>query len=195
MSEYLGSTKNLAGCVGGLVGVGLHFSGLVTGVLWVPVVVVLYAAGALVGPPERVRLTVDPTAEAAALRSDLDALLAKVTAAQSRLPEGTLAQLDRIADYLRPALDRPAELAGDPETGHSLIRLIRTDIPLAVEGYLNLPWWMSVGKKGPAEELGTQLGLLEADAKAVSTAFFADDVRRQADHTRYLEDRAGDEEG
>ncbi|PPK70632.1 hypothetical protein V5P93_000487 [Actinokineospora auranticolor] len=193
--RYFGSTKNLAGSALGLVGVVLHLAGAVGG-LWPVVVVGLYLVGALGAPPEKVHLGVDPDAEASRLRADLNELVGKVKAASTRMPEGSVDRLERIAEVLRSMLDRPRALADDPESTHGATRLIRVDVPLAVETYLNLPWWFAVAKKvnsstpSAAEELLTQLELLEKDAEAVSGRFFADDLRKQSDHTRYLRDRS-----
>ncbi|WP_018682464.1 hypothetical protein [Actinokineospora enzanensis] len=192
---YLGSTKNLVGCVGGLLGIGLHALGIGGG-LWPVVVVGLYLVGALAAPPEKVHLTVDPADAASRLRADMTALLDKVRTAASRMPEGALPRLERIVEVLDSLLTRPDELAADPEALHGTTRLVRVDVPLAVETYLNLPWWLSVAKKvnsgtpTAAEELLTQLELLTKDAETVSGRFFADDLRKQSDHTRYLRDRA-----
>ncbi|GLW93083.1 hypothetical protein [Actinokineospora globicatena] len=193
--RYLGSTKNLVGCVAGLGGVGLHLTGF-AGAYWLPVIGGLYLVGALAAPPERVRLAVDPAIAASRLRSDLAALLAKVRAEAKRMPDGALDRLDHIGEVLDAVLQRPEELAADPETSHGVTRLVRVDVPLAVETYLNLPWWIGVAKRSGARsaagELAAQLELLEVDAEKVASRFFADDLRRQSDHTRYLEDRAED---
>ncbi|RLK59795.1 hypothetical protein [Actinokineospora cianjurensis] len=193
--RYLGSTKNLVGCVAGLGGVGLHLVGL-AGPYWLPVIGALYLVGALAAPPERVQLSVDPAIEASRLRADLAALLAKVRAETKRMPEGALDRLEHIGEVLGAVLARPDDLAADPETSHSVTRLVRVDVPLAVETYLNLPWWIGVAKRSNARsaagELLAQLDLLDLDAEKVATHFFADDLRRQSDHTRYLEDRAED---
>ncbi|HVK20376.1 MAG TPA: hypothetical protein VM677_03350 [Actinokineospora sp.] len=186
ISRYLGSTKNLVGSALGLVGVLLHVFGVVGGV-WPVVVIGLYLVGALAAPPEKIQIFGD---DRASLREDLDRLLAKVRAA--RIPADALPHVDTLGDVLRSVLDR-SDL--DPDTVHGVTRLVRTDIPLAVEAYVNLPWWFAVAKRvnnGPsaAEELTAQLGLLEADAKTVATRFFDADMRKQADHTRYLRERA-----
>ncbi|MGQ0837103.1 hypothetical protein [Actinokineospora sp.] len=196
LGRYLGSTKNLVGCVAGLVGVLLHVFG-VAGDYWLLVVAGLYLVGALAAPPEKVRLVADPGAEASRLRADLDGLLTKVRAESARMPDGALARLDRIADVLGGPLSRPADLAADPNAVHGVTRLVRVDVPLAVQTYLNLPWWLAVAKRvnstnTAADELSAQLELLETDAETVAAQFFADDLRRQDDHGRYLRDRSRD---
>ncbi|MFF2544225.1 hypothetical protein ACFVUY_16860 [Kitasatospora sp. NPDC058063] len=52
--RYLESARNLVGCAGGAVGLGLHFAGL-GGVWWPGVVVGLYGVGALLTPAPRPR--------------------------------------------------------------------------------------------------------------------------------------------
>lgn len=194
MSRYLGSTKNLAGCVGGLIGLVLYLTGVVGGV-WPVVVAGLYAVFALLAPPERVRLVpVDAVAEAGRLRTDLASLVDKVTAQAQRMPESSVDGVRRIAEVLDDLLARPDRLSAEPDVQHSVVRLARTDLPLSVQTYLNLPWWFAAkrratGEPSAADELVAQLDLLEIDAHRVAERFYAGDVTQQADHTRYLRDR------
>ncbi|MFJ9784835.1 hypothetical protein ACIRSS_35055 [Amycolatopsis sp. NPDC101161] len=185
MLRYLGSNKNLLGCVGGLVGVVLYVTGVV-GWFWPFVVVALYLAGALLAPSEKVRLVPDTSAE---LRSSLETLLSRVSSQASRMPASTVDTVGRIAAILRDLLSDPARLAADPDLQHAVVRLGRTDLPLSLETYLNLPWWFASRRAGAGEELVAQLGLLEAEAHRVAERFYASEVDRQADHTRYLRDR------
>lgn len=192
--RYLGSTRNLIGCLGGLLGVLLHLAGVV-GSYWLLVVAALYAAGALIAPPERVRLVpTDPTTEATRLRADLGTLLAQVDSQAGRMPDPAVERVRRIGTVLTDMLGRPAELAADPDTLHGIIRLARTDLPLSVQTYLNLPHWFTLTRKvsghaTPAEELLTQLTLLESEADTLAAAFYSTDLKHQSDHTRYLRDR------
>jgi hypothetical protein len=185
MLRYLGSTKNLLGCVGGLAGVVLYLTGVV-GWFWPFVVVALYLAGALLAPSEKVRLVPDTSAE---LRSSLETLLSRVSSQASQMPASTVDTVGRIAAILRDLLSDPARLAADPDLQHAVVRLVRTDLPLSLETYLNLPWWFASRRAGAGEELVAQLGLLEAEAHRVAERFYATEVDRQADHTRYLRDR------
>lgn len=185
MLRYLGSGKNLAGCVGGLAGVLLYVFGVV-GWFWPVVVVALYLVGALLAPGEKVRLVPDDSAE---LRSSLETLVRRVSSQASRMPASTVDTVGRIAEVLRDLLAQPARLAVDADLRHAVGRLARTDLPLSLETYLNLPWWFASRRAGAGEELVAQLGLLEAEAHRVAERFYAADVDRQADHTRYLRDR------
>jgi hypothetical protein len=183
--RYLASWKNLAGCTGGLIGLLLHFAGL-AGSYWVLVVIGLYGVGALAAPPERIILVTDPEEEAGQLRADLDALVGRVRG--FNVPSEVAPKLAEIAEVLRGMLDRPRELRADPDALHAVTRLVGTDLPLSVQTYLNLPWWYAAAR-GSGAELVRQLDLLKADAVRVAERFHAADAQRQADHTRYLEDR------
>ncbi|NBH01708.1 hypothetical protein [Amycolatopsis sp. SID8362] len=185
MLRYLGSTKNLAGCVGGLTGVVLYLTGVV-GWVWPFVVVALYLAGALLAPGEKVRLVPDTSAS---LRASLETLVASVTAQSSRLPSSSVDTVRRIAEVLSDLLSRPDRLAADPDLRHAVVRLAGTDLPLSVQTYLNLPWWFAARRASAGEELVAQLGLLETEAHRVAERFYATEIDRQADHTRYLRDR------
>ncbi|WP_037311256.1 hypothetical protein [Amycolatopsis orientalis] len=194
MIRYLGSTKNLAGCVGGLIGLVLYLTGVVGG-LWPVVVAGLYAVFALLAPPERIRLVpVDAVTEAGRLRADLASVVGKVTAQAQRMPESSVDGVRRIAEVLDDLLARPERLAADPDVRHAIVRLARTDLPLSVQTYLNLPWWFAAkrrasGERSASEELLAQLDLLETEAHRVAERFYAGDVMLQADHTRYLRER------
>ncbi|MGM1060714.1 hypothetical protein [Saccharothrix sp. Mg75] len=196
MTRYLGSTKNLVGCLAGLVGVLLHVTGVV-GSWWLAVVAALYAVGALLAPPEKVALVrADPTAEAGLLRSEVDGLVRAVDERASRVPAPAARAVRRIAAVLGDLLDRPAALAADPDLRHAVLRLARTDLPLSVQTYLNLPRWYAVrrgaGGTDPDAELLAQLELLEAEAHRLADRVYGADVDRQTDHTRYLRDRGED---
>ncbi len=108
LASYAGSAKNLAGCVGGLIGLGLHFGG-VAGPYWPLVVSGLYGAGALVAPPEKVSLVIDDTAaETGLLRADLDGLVAGVR--EHRPPD------EAVAHSAPSSASSPSPCPGPPAT-------------------------------------------------------------------------------
>src|SRR4051794_27848955 len=93
---YLGSTKNIVGSALAIGGLVLHFVGL-AGSLWPVVVGGLYGVGALLTPPDRVRLTISHAeVETKRLRADLDALVSKVSSG-ARFPEDVGARVEGLA--------------------------------------------------------------------------------------------------
>ncbi|MGC7097385.1 hypothetical protein ACPZ19_22140 [Amycolatopsis lurida] len=197
MIRYLGSTKNLAGCVGGLLGLVLYLTGVV-GSFWPLVVAGLYAAGALLAPPEKVHLVPDAAAEAGQLRAGLETLVGKVSEQAGRMPEGSVETVRRIAEILDGLFARPADLRANPDVLHAVTTLARVDLPQSVETYLNLPWWVSAKRlagtaNSAGDELRTQLGLLLGRAEKIAERFYAAELHQQADHTRYLRDRERDD--
>jgi hypothetical protein len=190
-AAYLTSAKNLAGCAGGLLGLGLYFLG-VAGPYWPVVVAGLYGAGALLAPPEKVSLVIDDTvAETGRLRSDLDGLTDRVP--ERRLPPEAAERLDEIVAILRDLLDRADLLTASPDSLYEISRAIRSDLPTSLEAYLNLPRRHSA--RGAASgELVTQLGLIASSVSKTARDVYARETQRMRDHTRYLRDRenAGD---
>ncbi|WP_326568952.1 hypothetical protein VSH64_45610 [Amycolatopsis rhabdoformis] len=191
MRRWIGSTKNIAGCLGGLIGLVLYVVGVI-GPLWLMFVVmaVLYTAGALVAPPEKVRLVVDPTVEAAQVRASLEALVQTVVSHAGRLPAPAIEGVRHVAEVLEDLLKDPLRLASTPDLQYRVLLLARTDLPLSVETYLNLPRWFASRRDADGtsaeDELTKQLDLLRRKAEKLAEEYYAADVNRQEDHTRYL---------
>ncbi|MFD1048373.1 hypothetical protein ACFQ1S_23970 [Kibdelosporangium lantanae] len=69
---------------------------------------------------------------------------------------------------------------------YGVIRLGRQDLPKSIEAYLNIPRWLP--GRG-AEQLLTQLELLERESHRIAESFYAKDIRDQDDHTAYLREQ------
>jgi hypothetical protein len=194
VTRYLTSTKNLAGAVGGIIGLIITFLG-VAGPYWPVVIIGLYAAGVFAAPPEKISLVLeDAEAETGRLRRDLGRLTAEVRQHSSRIPHPALAAFGRIAELLGDVLDRPDALTVAPDQMHAIARAVRTDLPESLQSYLNLPWWYAAGRRingqpTAAEELTTQLELLEKDLTGTADQVYQLDAQRLRDQTRYLRDR------
>lgn len=192
---YLESRKNIAGSACGLVGLVLTFTG-VAGPYWPVVVAGLYGAGALIAPPERPALPdfPDPSAQLDELRGDFEKLRGYLTDVE--LSVTAAARLRELTELLSALLDRGwvAELlARDPEGVHMLSRIVRRDLPEAVDSFVRTRWWtrMTPGTESPELHLERQLGLLKKDAERLAAGLREVEARRQESHTRYLEDRGG----
>jgi hypothetical protein len=191
---YLGSTRNIVGAVLALGGVGLHFLG-VAGSLWPVVVAGLYGMGALLTPPDRVRLTISHAeVETRRLRDDLDTLVSKVSAA--RFPEDVVAKVRELAGILRDVLARAETLTSSPDQLHVVSQAIRDYLPTSLESYANLPRSYALTRRGERErsaheELMAQLGLLETALSKVADAVYQGDEQALRDQGRFLRDRFG----
>lgn len=187
--RYLGSTRNIAGSVLALLGVGAHFLGL-AGVYWPVVVAALYGVGALLAPPDRVRLTISyAEVETAGLRADLDTLLRRV---ERRFPADVHAAVDALAEVIGEVIGRATE----PDHLHLVSQTIRSYLPASLEAYANLPRGYALTRRADRErsaheELLAQLALLDAQMRKVADAVHRGDEQALRDQGRFLHDRFG----
>ncbi|MGP4097679.1 hypothetical protein [Nonomuraea sp. KM90] len=194
--RYLGSTRNIAGSSLALLGLLGHFLGL-TGAFWPVVVLALYGAGALLAPPERVRLTISHAeVETRALRADLDGLLRRI---DRRFPEDVHAAVHGLAEVIGGVLARAEQLTASPDQLHVVSQTIRRYLPASLEAYANLPRRYALtrgtGRERSAhEELLAQLALLDAQMGKVAEAIHRGDEQALRDQGRFLRDRFGGSE-
>ncbi|MFE5592978.1 hypothetical protein [Streptomyces sp. NPDC056549] len=185
---YVESRKNLTGSVCGLAGVGIALTGAAGG-LWPLVVAGLYAAGALIAPPERPDTPRFPSAD-----EQLDALRADFTTLRDYLAEVDLptAVGDRLSELatLVEALLEPGWVS-DPDHLHVLARAVRQDVPEAVDTFVRTRWWsrFTPGAEAPESHLERQLAALHEEMTAIAAALRDAEAIRQETHTRYVEDR------
>lgn len=191
--RYLGSTRNIVGSVLALLGLAAHFLGL-AGALWPVVVAALYGVGALLAPPDRVRLTISHAeVETAGLRADLDALLGRIG---RRFPADVHAAVDALAEVIRGVLERAEQLAASPDQLHVVSQTIRSYLPASLEAYANLPRGYALTRRADRErsaheELLAQLALLDAQLRKVADAIHRGDEQALRDQGRFLRDRFG----
>ncbi|MEU5218823.1 hypothetical protein AB0G79_21860 [Streptomyces sp. NPDC020807] len=186
--RFAESRKNLTGCVCGLVGVGVTLTGA-AGSLWPLVVGGLYAAGALIAPPERPDTPRFPTAgeQLDALRTDFGTLRAYL--AEAELPAASRERVTAL-EALVEALLEPGWVS-DPDHLHTLARAVRQDLPEAVDTFVRTRWWtrFSPGSEPPEEHLDRQLSALHEEATAIAASLRDAEAVRQETHTRYVEER------
>ncbi|MCX5392875.1 hypothetical protein [Streptomyces sp. NBC_00094] len=186
--RYAESRKNLTGSAAGLAGLALTLTGA-AGALWPLVVVGLYAAGALIAPPERPDTPHFPDAgeQLEALRTDFTALRAYL--AEVELPPAPRERLTAL-DALVEALLEPGWVS-DPDHLHVLARAVRQDIPESVDTFVRTRWWsrFTAGAEAPESHLERQLAALHEEATRIATALQEAEEIRQHTHTEYVEGR------
>ncbi|GAA4949955.1 hypothetical protein HD597_002476 [Nonomuraea thailandensis] len=191
--RYLGSTRNIVGSCLALLGLVAHFLGL-AGAYWPVVVVALYGAGALLAPPDRVRLTISHAeVETRALRADLDGLLGRV---DRRFPEDVRAAVHALAEVIGGVLARAEQLTASPDQLHVVSQTVRRYLPASLEAYANLPRRYALARRAGRErsaheELLEQLALLDAQMGKVAEAMHRGDEQALRDQGRFLRDRFG----
>nr|WP_203614888.1 hypothetical protein [Streptomyces sp. SID13726] len=178
-----------------MVGLVLTFTG-VAGPYWPVVVAGLYGAGALIAPPERPAPPAfpDPSAQLDEVRTDFEKLQTYLT--DIDLSVTAAARLRELTELLSALLDRGWStelLAQDPEGVHALSRIVRRDLPEAVDSFARTRWWtrMTPGTESPELHLEQQLSLMKKDAEHLAKGLRDTEARRQETHTRYLEERSG----
>jgi hypothetical protein len=194
LRRFLVSRKSLAGFALAGVGLALTFLGVLTGPLWLTIVVGLYFLGALLMPGKRV---VDPRLDAAAdartIREGLDELVRRV---QFKVAPDILAKLDSIRKAILVSLDdEPDRAVADPTV--YLIRQTALDyLPTALSAYLALPRVYAerrptMAGRTPHDVLLEQLDLMDTKMRAAADAKLAHDSERLLENGRFIADRFG----
>jgi hypothetical protein len=202
-AEYLYSGKNIAGCALALVGLGLHFSGLIDGLQWLPITAGLYLIGALIVPGEKqVGLNLDQAASLNDVRKALDNLLSSI---QGRVPADIYARVASIQSSILVTLGNGngggsgANAAANSMVSDPNVFLIRQTalsyLPEALNGYLALPSMYRdrslAGRKSAHDTLLDQLNLMDQKMHEVADAMVAHDTDRLEAHGRFLAEKFG----
>lgn len=195
---YLGSSRNIAGCVAGMAALAATVPTGVAGPLWPVVVGGVYGVAALLSPRERIHLGDGgysaAVARAEQLRDDLARLDRDVHRHDRRLPDDVLAAYDRISESVAGILSRAEQLATAPDDLYVVGRTITEYLPRSLEAYANLPRGYALTRRGQGrrtahEELLAQLELLTDRLAEIADAIHAGDAGRLAAQGRFLEDK------
>jgi len=190
-TQYLYSNKNIAGCVGALVGLVLFLAGVV-GALWPVVVVGLYAIGALILPPPKV-LDLRSGLEPADLQRAMDEQMTRIA---GKVPDDVLAQVRQIHASVRDVLARRDNLPPGSPDEYIVEQTVRDYLPTALESYLRLPRAyanrvvVSDGRTA-RQILLDQLATIDREMRNIVTAVARGDTDRLLAHERFLADRFG----
>ena len=193
LRRFLVSRKSLAGFALAGLGLALTFLGVLTGPLWLTIVVGLYFVGAILMPGKR---AVDPRLDAAAdaktIREGLDELVRRV---QFKVAPDILAKVDSIRKAILVTLDDDDRGVADPTV--YLIRQTALDyLPSALSAYLALPRIYAERRptmrgRTPHDVLLEQLALMESKMHEAADAKLAHDSERLLENGRFIADRFG----
>ena len=190
---YLYSRRNIVGSALALGGLGLFFTGLLSGPIWAPVVAALYAIGVLLTPTDRkIDLTLDATADAGEIRKGLDRLQNTIT---GRVADDIVAQVADIRGSIEQTLASNPTGLSQADQNVFLIRQTALEyLPRALNAYLALPRTYAERRavangRTPHDELLAQLQLLNSKMQEVADNIAKRDTDRLIANGRFLQER------
>jgi hypothetical protein len=192
---YLYSSRNIAGCLLGLLGLGAYFGGIINQ-WWLPICLGLYAAGALMLPGQTL-LEVDSylPGDGAHLAESVERLIEQT---RHQLPAEALKTLQTIPAVLQLLAPRLSG-TGDspmlaPDQVQTVIGAVTRDLPQTVAGYVRLP--PAFANLHPLERgktakdlLNEQLQLLKNQLDKIAEAAFRDDADALVSNGLYLKEK------
>ena len=192
LTHFLYSRRSIVGSALALAGLALHFVGLVTGPLWLPIVGGLYLIGILLVPGEQgLSLTLDAEASSDEIRRGLDRLMLQI---RGKVADDTAERVSHIRDSILVTLDAEGgRVASDP-TVRTIRQTALDYLPAALNAYLALPRADAerrpvVGGRTPHDVLLEQLDLLDTKMREAADAILAHDSERLLANGRFLADR------
>ncbi len=190
--SYLGSRKNVAGCVLAFGGLTLYFLGVV-GAIWPLVVVALYLIGAL-GMPSPRRVSIGSASfDADVVRSALDRLVRR--GASQASPDVT-AKVREIQQEILGVLPATARFPLGSEDLYVIQRTATDYLPAALDAYLALPPEYATSRpvqdgRTAKQVLLEQLELINSKMEEVADAVHQRDTDRLLASGRFLDERFG----
>ena len=192
---YLYSSRNIAGCVLALLGLGAYFGGVINQ-WWLPICLGLYTAGALMLPGQTL-LEVDSYRhdDGAHLAESVEQLIEKT---RHQLPAEALKTLQAIPAVLQLLAPRLSGSEGSPmlapDQVQTVIGAVTRDLPQTVAGYVRLPPAFArlhplAHGKTAKDLLNEQLQLLKTQLDKIAEAAFRDDAEALVNNGQYLKEK------
>ena len=192
---YLYSSRNIAGCLLALLGLGAYFGGLINQ-WWFPICLGLYAAGVLMVPGrELMEVESYRRFDSQRLADSVEQLISQT---RHKLPAEALHILQSIPQVLQVLAPRLSGLGNSPmlppDQVQTVIGAVTRDLPQTVAGYLRLP--PAFANLHPLERgktakdlLNEQLQLLKNQLDKIAEAAFRDDADALVTNGQYLKEK------
>jgi hypothetical protein len=193
VTGYLGSTKNIAGCVLGAGGLALLFTGVVAMPIGAVVVGALYGIGALVAPSKKHKDVASAGFDADQI---VDALGNLQKEMRGKVPPDLEAKVSKITLSIQSILPKARRLSGGSEHLFILQRTATDYLPTTVHAYLDLPRAYAdshpIGEGKTAHQLvSEQLDVLASQMDEVVDAVNKGDVDSLLAQGRFLDEKFG----
>ncbi|HEY7282531.1 MAG TPA: hypothetical protein VID47_13165 [Actinomycetota bacterium] len=194
-SGYLGSTKNIAGCVLGAGGLALVFTGVVAMPVGALVVGALYGIGALVAPSRKRKDLMSGGFDADQV---VDALGELQKEMRGKVPPDLEAKVTRITLSVQSVLPKARRLSGGSQYLFVLQRTATDYLPTTVHAYMDLPRAYAdshvIEEGKTAHQLvSEQLDVLASQMDEVVDAVNKGDVDSLLAQGRFLDEKFGKE--
>jgi hypothetical protein len=187
---FLYGTPNIVGCLLGLLGLALYFTGVIRD-YWLVIVAGLYLIGVVVTPrPQHVELAIQNQLSTEEIERALNELVRKV---RKRLPPESLAKVKSIQASILSIQPLLAANSGD-QNSFVLRQTALEYLPKALEHYLSLPPAFAnlhpirAGKTA-RQLLDEQLDLLDREMQELLVVAAANDTQKLLAHGRFLEQK------
>jgi hypothetical protein len=192
---YLYSTRNIAGCLLAIGGLGLFFGDIVHAYWWA-IVAGLYGVGALGWPQSNLAETAIHTELSAEMLAQQ--LTKLVDAVAAGLPKEAMDTLRSIQSTLSELLPRMKELSDrgviSARDSFTVVETVRRYLPDTLAAYLRLPKYyarmqpLSDGRTA-SQTLLEQLKVLDTSLKDVAKSAFAGDAETLVSNGRFLQNK------
>jgi hypothetical protein len=192
---FLYSTRNIAGCILALGGLGLFFAGIIN-VFWWAIVAGLYGVGVLGWP----RSDLAQTAQDTELSTEMLAQQVRklVDSVAKGLPKEALDLLHNIQATLTELLPRLNELRDrsviSPKDCFTVVETVRRYLPDTLAAYLRLPKFYAqmqtlADGRTASQTLVDQLRVLDTSLKDVAKSAFAGDAEALLTNGHFLRNK------
>jgi hypothetical protein len=190
---FLTSRKNIAGCVGGVGGIGLLLFGITSGGVGLGIVAGLYVIGYLAARPEQgVGLSAIDSGDTADIKRGLEHLLASI---RFRVTDDVYQRVGSIAYSIVQTLPDNGRAVDPTDPNVNLIRQTALSyLPQALDAYLSIPRIYAerrpvAGGQTAHQILMDQLNLMDQKMKEAADDIAANDTERLLTNARFLQER------
>ncbi len=191
---YLTSPANLVGSTLGISGLALFFTGLVQGVIIVPIVAGLYTIGVLATPKsQKHEMVLRSQFKAVDIRNELEKLLNRV---KRRVPKEAFEKALSIRNTILTILPQIEDLNSSDYNVFIIQQTALDYLPSALEAYINLPrayanYQPIKDGKTARQLLLEQLDLLDREIKLVVQEMYQNNTAELIAHGQFLKDKFG----
>lgn len=195
VEAYLYSRRNIVGCLLALVGLVLHFVGLLAGLEWLPITAGLYLIGVLLVPAEQgIALELGAAQDSSEVRAGLDRLIKGL---KGKVADDLIARVVSIQGSILATLTTDGAAGDGADPNVYLIRQTALAyLPDAFDTYLRMPRLMAerrpiAGGQTPHDVLLGQLDLMDHRLADVADDMSRHDSDKLLANGRFLAEKFG----